>query len=106
MVDAQELSETLAALTSDEVQALDQELHAGAPTGTWADAPALASSTVAMENTSGYPVEVNITSGTVTVVKKNGVTLTGVTSGRVTLRPNATVAITYSVAPTLQWIYW
>jgi hypothetical protein len=76
------------------------------PAGTWAGAPALAASTVAMTNTSGYDVEVGISSGTVTVVKKNGVTLTAVTTpASVRLRPGHTLAITYSVAPTLQWIY-
>jgi hypothetical protein len=58
-----------------------------------------------MTNTSGWTVEVGISSGTVTVVKKNGVTLTAITSGRITLRPGATLNITYSVAPTLQWVY-
>lgn len=94
MVDEQELHET-------EV-AEDDYL---APTGLWAGAPSLAASTVAMENTSGWPVEVGISSGTVTVVKKNGVTLTATTSGRIHLRDGGTIAITYSVAPTLQWLY-
>lgn len=75
------------------------------PSGTWAGAPSLAASTVAMTNTSGFDVEVGISSGTVTVVKKNGVTLTAITSGRIHLRPGHTVAITYSVAPTMQWLY-
>lgn len=76
------------------------------PAGTWSGAPSLAASTVAMANTSGYDVEVGISSGTVTVVKKNGVTLTAVTTpASVRLRPGHTLAITYSVAPTLQWVY-
>lgn len=76
------------------------------PAGTWAGAPSLAASTVAMTNTSGYEVEVGISSGTVTVVKKNGVTLTAITTpAAVRLRPGHTLAITYSVAPTLQWVY-
>jgi hypothetical protein len=91
----------------------EQELHVTelaeddslAPTGLWAGAPSLAASTVAMVNTSGWPVEVGISGGTVTVVKKNGVTITAVTSGRVHLRDGASVAITYSVAPTVQWMY-
>jgi hypothetical protein len=89
-----------------------QELHvtqlaaeAERPQGVWAGAPSLAASTVAMENTSEYDVVVGISSGTVTVVKHNGVTLTAITSGRLLLHPGATVAITYSVAPTLQWVY-
>jgi hypothetical protein len=75
------------------------------PTGLWAGAPSLAASTVAMENTSGHDVEVLITSGTVTFVKKNGVTLATATGVTVRLRPSHKLAITYSVAPTLQWSY-
>jgi hypothetical protein len=75
------------------------------PNGTWSGAPALAASTVDMKNTSGYDVEVGVSGGTVTVIKKNGVTLTATTAGRFRLRPNATINITYSVAPTMQWIY-
>jgi hypothetical protein len=58
-----------------------------------------------MTNTSGFPVVVGISSGTVTVVAVDGVTLTAITSGRVRLRRDSTLAITYSVAPTLQWLY-
>jgi hypothetical protein len=89
----------------DQMNTLNVAAAAENPSGVWSGAPALAASTVAMTNTSGFDVEVNISSGTVTVVKKNGVTMTAVTSGRVHLRPGATIAITYSVAPTLQWLY-
>jgi hypothetical protein len=75
------------------------------PAGVWAGAPALAASTVAMKNTSGYAVVVGVSSGTVTVIAIDGVTITGATSGRFRLKRNSTIAITYSVAPTLQWIY-
>ncbi len=93
MVDVQQLTVTQAAQ------------NAAAPVGVWAGAPALAASTVDMKNTSGRDVEVGISGGTVTVIKKNGVTLTATTSGRFRLRPNSTINITYSVAPTLQWLY-
>lgn len=75
------------------------------PTGVWAGAPALAASTVNMTNTSGFDVEVLITGGTVTFVKKNGVTMATATGVTVRLRPSHTLSITYSVAPTLQWSY-
>lgn len=75
------------------------------PTGVWSGAPSLAASTLVMTNTTAWPVEVGVSGGTVTVITKNGVALTAVTSGRVLLQPKATIAITYSVAPTLQWIY-
>lgn len=84
-----------------------------APNGTWAGAPATAATTVAMENTSGYEVEITLVAGTWTVLKKNGVTLAGVTSAnqgtvptRFQLKPGDTWALTYSVVPTtVQWTY-
>lgn len=91
-----------------DVQQLNVTLEAAAetnPTGLWSGAPALAASTVGMTNTSGHDVEVLITSGTVTFVKKNGVTLATATGVTVRLRPSHVLAITYSVAPTLQWSY-
>lgn len=87
-------------------------VDADAPTGLWSTAPSLAATTVPMVNTSGREVEVGITGGTYTVVKKNGVTLPGVTSAiygsfpaRIRLGAGASLAITYSAAPTLQWLY-
>jgi hypothetical protein len=77
---------------------------AAVPTGAWSGAPSLATSTTAMFNTSGYPVTVHISAGTVTVIKVDGVT-TGLTSGSFRLRRGSSLAITYSVAPTLNWIY-
>jgi hypothetical protein len=77
------------------------------PTGLWTGAPALAASTVAMVNTSGYDVVCNVTGGTTTAVKRNGVTITGLTSaiGQILLAPGSSIAVTYSAAPTLQWMY-
>ena len=72
--------------------------------GAWATAPALAASTVAMTNTSGRTVNVYVSSGTVTVIKVDDVT-TGLTSGAFRLRPGSALKITYSVAPTLAWIF-
>ena len=74
------------------------------PKGAWAGAPSVAASTVAMPNTSGFPVTAYVTSGTVTVIKTNGVT-TGLTSGTVHLGPGDSLSVTYSVAPTIVWIY-
>lgn len=72
------------------------------PSGAWAAAPSLAASTVEMENTSGYPVWVDVVGGTVTVIKVAGET-TGLTSGSFLLQTNQSIAITYSGAPTLSW---
>lgn len=74
------------------------------PAGVWADAPSLAASTVAMTNNSGHTVWVDVSSGTVTVIKVDGDT-TGLTSGSFRLLPNQDIAITYSVAPTVGWTY-
>lgn len=78
------------------------------PTGLWAGAPTLASATD-LVNTSGHDVEVSVTAGTVTAIKKNGVTLASAAVAApgllVRLRPSHKLNITYSVAPTLQWSY-
>jgi hypothetical protein len=80
------------------------------PKGAWAGAPSLAASTVDMVNTSGHAVEVYIAgAGTITVVKVDGA-VTGLVSttaaaGKVRLRRGGVLNITYSVAPTLHWIY-
>lgn len=80
------------------------------PVGVWAGAPAIAASTVKMVNTSGQPVVVDITGGTVTVVAVNGVTYksanANVVSGRFRVRRGGNIAITYSVVPTnVTWYY-
>lgn len=97
-MDVQQYNATMAAVDAEN------------PSGAWAGAPSLAASTVDMVNTSGYPVDVYIAgSGTVTVVKVDGAT-TGLVSttsaaGKVHLRRGGVLNITYSVAPTLHWIY-
>jgi hypothetical protein len=83
---------------------MDADL-ADRPSGTWNAAPALAASTVAMTNNSGFPVVAGVSGGTVTVIKINGITITAATSGRFRMRNGDTLAITYSVAPTLQWLF-
>ena len=79
-------------------------VDAAAPSGAWAGAPDLAASTVAMTNDSGYPVWVDVVGGTVTVIEVGGYT-TGLTSGSFLLLDGQSLAITYSVAPTLGWRY-
>lgn len=74
------------------------------PAGAWSGAPSLAASTVPMVNTSGFPVNVHISAGTVTVIKVDGVT-TGLTSGTFRLKRGSSLSITYSSAPTLAWVY-
>lgn len=108
-MDMQELQALLDDSPSDDLAEVLADLQAARdavrPVGVWSGAPALAASTVAMTNTTKWPVEVGISGGTVTVIKKNNVTLTAVTSGRFTVMPGGTWAVTYSVAPTQQVIY-
>lgn len=93
-----------------ELETLLEDIDANKVTGAWAGAPSLAASTVDMTNTSGRPVLVYIAgAGTITVVKVDGAT-TGLVSttapaGHVRLRRGGVLNITYSVAPTLHWLY-
>jgi hypothetical protein len=73
--------------------------------GAWAGAPALAASNVNMTNTSGKPLYVSVSGGTVTAIKIDNVAQAGLISGRFRLRRNQTISITYSVAPTVTWTY-
>jgi len=79
------------------------------PQGVWAGAPAAASATD-LVNTSGHDVEVQLIAGTVTAIKKNGVTLASAAVAApgliVRLRPGHVLNVTYSVVPTtFQWTY-
>ena len=73
----------------------------------WAGAPALAASTVAMTNSSGQPVAVTVTGGTVTVIAVGATTQssngTNLTSGTFVVAAGSTITLTYSVAPTVTW---
>jgi hypothetical protein len=60
----------------------------------------LAATTVASYNNNPAGVNVTVTGGTVTVIAVNG-TVTGLTSGTVYVPAGGTLAITYTVAPTL-----
>jgi len=91
MVDVQQLRATQDAANDERVK--------GAVTG-----PALPASTVPGTNTTGKDLICRISSGTVTVVAVDGVVLAGVTTGEwFFVHDGSTFAITYSVAPTLQW---
>lgn len=86
------------------LQELDDNVR---PKGVWSGAPSLAATTVAMTNNSGFPVLLGVSSGTVSACVVDGVTITSIaaTGFRVRLRRGSTVALTYSSAPTLQWLY-
>lgn len=68
--------------------------------------PAVAASTVAMPNLTGVRVLVRLSGGTVTAYTVNGVA-TGLVAAATLLfplEPGSTLAITYSVVPTMKWI--
>jgi hypothetical protein len=75
------------------------------PMGDWAGKPSVPATTVAATNTSGYDMIVEITGGTVTAVKVDGVTVGGRTSGAFHVRAGSTIAWVGTVAPTWQWFY-
>lgn len=64
--------------------------------------PAIPASTSAIYNAQGQHVVVYLSGGTVSSVLINGQP-TGITSGTFMLNPGATIALTYSVAPTWYW---
>jgi hypothetical protein len=65
--------------------------------------PAVPLTTVPVQNTNAYPVDVTITGGTVTSVTVNGVQV-GTGDGTYLVNSGNTIAITYSVAPTWAWV--
>lgn len=79
--------------------------HGERAAGAWASAPAIPASTVTAQNTSGKNAMVLVVGGTVTAIKVDGVTVTGITAGWVPVPDLATIAITYSVVPT-SWQWW
>lgn len=79
-----------------------------APSWTWTlvpsgiAAPGVPASTVGVQNTTGYNLQVVITGGTMTAVIIGGVTV-GAGAGTYQLPAGATISMTYSVAPTWTW---
>lgn len=68
--------------------------------------PAVAASTVAMTNTTGFPILCRISGGTVTAYTINGVAngLVAAATLFFPLQPGNTLAITYTGVPTMKWI--
>jgi hypothetical protein len=64
--------------------------------------PGVPASGTPVTNTSGYPVQVVITGGTMTNVSVNGTTV-GTGAGTYTLLQGQTITLTYTVAPTWVW---
>jgi hypothetical protein len=66
--------------------------------------PAVPASTVAQQNTNGFPVKVVISGGTATSTSVNGVVV-GAGDGTFTVPAFGSISVTYSVAPTWVWSY-
>jgi hypothetical protein len=75
------------------------------PTGDWTGKPAVPATTVPATNNSGHDMIVEITGGTVTAVKVDGVTVGSRTSGAFHVRNGSTIAWVGTGAPTWQWFY-
>lgn len=71
--------------------------------GDWIDKPSVPATTVTATNSSKYPMFVEVTGGTVTAVKVDGVTVGARVSGPFYVRPGSTIAWVGSAAPTWQW---
>lgn len=74
----------------------------------WAAAPTLTASPSTLTNTSGQPVAVSVTGGTVSAIAVGGTTQSvngvNITSGTFVVAAGAAITITYSVAPTMTWL--
>lgn len=66
--------------------------------------PAVPASTVAVANSTAVPVRVFINGGTISLISISGVASGFTTGAMLLLNPGETIAITYSVAPTWNWI--
>jgi len=65
-------------------------------------APTITASPFTQANNNGYPVEVCVHGGTVSVISIDG-TATGLTSGSFIVNPGDSIGLTYSSAPTWTW---
>jgi hypothetical protein len=90
-------------MDDDQLRTCLAVLNSEKATGDWSGKPAIPATTVAATNTTDDTMWVEVTGGTVTVVKVDGVTVGSRVSGMFIVRPGSTIALTYSVAPTWQW---
>jgi hypothetical protein len=70
--------------------------------GVWSSPPAVSSS--AVQNTAWRDAWVNVRGGTVSAIAVDATTLTGITSGWVRVPSGHSITVTYSAAPTWQWV--
>ena len=90
-------------MDNEQLKKLEAINEGAVPTGDWAEKPAVPASDTTATNTSDRGMFVEVTGGTVTAVKVDGVTVGSRTSGMFYVRPGSTIAVTYSAAPTWQW---
>lgn len=90
-------------MDNEELQTCLDFIDSEKPLGDWTSKPSVPATTVPVTNTSGFPMHVEITGGTVTAVKIDGVTVGARVSGSFRVRSNSTLAVTYSAVPTWQW---
>lgn len=87
------------------LEAVDDSLK---PLGDWISKPAVPATNVAVTNTSGHNmwVEVDANGATISAVKVDDVTIGARTSGAFRVRAGSTITLVYTVAtPTWQWFY-
>jgi hypothetical protein len=103
--DCEDPCERIELMDDKQLLVLQGVVNEGTAKGDWTGKPAIPASTVAATNTSGRDMNVEVTGGTVTVVKVDGVTVGARVAGNFHVRAGSTIALTYSVAPTWQWFY-
>jgi hypothetical protein len=86
-----------------ELQTTEKAVNETLNLGDWSEKPAVPATTVTAKNTSGYTAWVEITAGTVTAVKVDGVTVGARIAGMFLVRDGSTIAWVGSAAPTWQW---
>lgn len=86
-----------------QLSALNRHINRNTDDGDWVNKPAVPATTVTATNTSGRAMFVEVTGGTVTSVKVDGVTIGTRVAGMFYVRPLSTIAWAGSVAPTWQW---
>ena len=99
-------------MDDQQLETLEEYINENTADGDWASKPAIAATGVAVQNTSGRTmwVEVGANGATMTNVKVDGVIIgagsVARTSGMFLVRNGSTIALTYSAgAPVWQWFY-
>lgn len=92
-------------MDDSQLQACQAALDVKKPLGDWANKPAVPATTVTVTNTTPFTMNVEVTGGTVTAVKVDGVTVGARIAGYFRVRSGSTIAWVGTAAPTWQWFY-